>query len=97
MMQPAPNPIGIRFGRNLRRKRDRVGMTQARLAELAGLHRTAIARLEKGERTPRMETTFRLAGALGVSPAALLAGITWEPDGAGGGTYVVSGELIVRG
>jgi transcriptional regulator with XRE-family HTH domain len=95
-MQSAPNPIRKRIGRNLRKERDRVGMTQARLAELAGLHRTAIGLLEKGERTPRIDTIFRLAGALGVLPAALLGGIVWEPDGPGGGTYVVSGELIVR-
>jgi transcriptional regulator with XRE-family HTH domain len=42
------------------------GLTQAQLAERAGMKQSAIARLERGDRTPSIETIARLAVALSV-------------------------------
>ena len=42
------------------------GVTQERLAELTGVHRVTIARIETGEVSPKAETLKRLADALGV-------------------------------
>ncbi len=42
------------------------GMTQERLAEVTGVHRVTIARIETGEVSPKAETLKRLADALGV-------------------------------
>jgi transcriptional regulator with XRE-family HTH domain len=61
------------FARNLRAARRRAGLSQERLSELARLHRTEISLLERGERDPRLTTVFRLADALGLQAAALLA------------------------
>ena len=61
------------FARNLRVTRRGAGLSQERLSALAGLHRTEISLLERGERDPRLSTVFRLAEALGVTAAALLA------------------------
>ncbi len=61
------------FARNLRAARRRAGLSQERLSVLARLHRTEISLLERGERDPRLSTVFRLADALGVPAAALLA------------------------
>ncbi|HEY8304907.1 MAG TPA: helix-turn-helix transcriptional regulator [Solirubrobacteraceae bacterium] len=62
----------VAFGRNLRRARDRAGLTQAQLSSAAPLDRAAISRLECGERAPDMATLLRLCAALGVKPGDLL-------------------------
>jgi len=50
-------------------------MTQEQLGWAAGLHQTAIARIESGERKPNLETVFKLAAGLEVPPAELFDGI----------------------
>jgi transcriptional regulator with XRE-family HTH domain len=62
-----------RFARNLRAARAEAGLSQERLSALAGLHRTEISLLERGERDPKLSTIVRLADALGVPAAALVA------------------------
>jgi transcriptional regulator with XRE-family HTH domain len=64
-----------RFGETLRRLRTAAGVSQERLGFRAGLHRTEISLLERGQRDPRLTTVIRLADALGVDPAALLADV----------------------
>jgi transcriptional regulator with XRE-family HTH domain len=64
------------FGANLRRLRERSGLSQEALATRAGgLHRTEISLLERGEREPRLSTVVLLAQALGVKVATLLRGV----------------------
>ena len=41
----------------------------------AGIHQTAVARIESGERKPTLETIFKLARGLEVPPADLFAEI----------------------
>jgi transcriptional regulator with XRE-family HTH domain len=55
----------------LRLRRLSLGLTQAELAEAAGLSREQVARLEVGESEPRLSTIKRLAGALGCDPALI--------------------------
>ncbi len=55
------------FGEKLRELRTAAGLTQTELAEKAGLHRQAIAKLELGERQPAWETVRSITKALGVS------------------------------
>jgi transcriptional regulator with XRE-family HTH domain len=64
------------FGRRLRALREEKGWTQAELGEKAGMLHHAIARLERGERTPGWDTVLKLAEALGVTPNDFLG----EPD-----------------
>lgn len=45
-------------------RRVELGVSQAQLAELCGTTQSAIARLERGERPPRIDTLLRIAGAL---------------------------------
>jgi transcriptional regulator with XRE-family HTH domain len=68
-----------RFGHNLRLARDQKGISQERLGERAGLHRTAVGQIERGERVARTDTLVRLACALDSSPLDLLAGLAWRP------------------
>lgn len=64
------------FAANLRRHRDRAGLSQEALAEACNLHRTEISLLERCKRSPRLETLVILARGLGLSsPAELLEGI----------------------
>ncbi len=73
--------VAAHFGRNLARCRKRVGISQEEAAVRASLHRTAVGQLERGERTARVDTLIKLAGALGVEPGELLDGLEWEPGG----------------
>jgi transcriptional regulator with XRE-family HTH domain len=69
----------------LARERGRAGLTQAALAERAGISRGALSRLENGRvGDARPRTLLGLAAALGADPGALVA---WadRPDGAGAG------------
>jgi transcriptional regulator with XRE-family HTH domain len=51
-------------------------MTQKDLAQRTGLAKSTISLLERGEQFARISTVRRLAGALDVSPAELLADTT---------------------
>lgn len=55
------------FADRLRELRDKAGLTQAQLAERAGLHLSAVTRFEQGLREPSWSTAQSLADALGVS------------------------------
>jgi transcriptional regulator with XRE-family HTH domain len=63
------------FGVNMRAARLHAGLSQVALSEATGLDRAAISFLERAERSPDLSTLVRIAGALGVTPAALLDGI----------------------
>ncbi len=71
--------IAARFGRNLVRSRKAAKLSQEELGFRASLHRTEIGQLERGIRLARIDTLVKLAGALGVSPMALLDGMDWNP------------------
>lgn len=71
--------VAAQFGKNLTLLRRRADLSQEELSFRASLHRTEIGLLERGVRTPRIDTLAKLAGALGVAPADLLAGIEWQP------------------
>ena len=64
------------FASNLRRHRERVGLSQEVLASICDLHRTEISLLERSKRSPRLETIVILAKGLKLaSPGDLLEGI----------------------
>lgn len=63
---------GRAFARGTRLLRERLGMTQAQLAEAADLHEQFVSQLERGERSPGIETIDAVATALNVEPWELL-------------------------
>lgn len=56
----------------LRETRLKVGVSQEKLAALAGLHRTYISSVELGKRNVSLVNIEKLAAALGVSMAELM-------------------------
>lgn len=77
-MKGSPD-VSAWFARNLKRCRQRSGLSQEELAYRAGLHRTEVSLLERGARTPRADTIVRLAGGLEVPAGELLDGLEWTP------------------
>jgi transcriptional regulator with XRE-family HTH domain len=63
-----PNP---QFGRNVRRYRQRLHLTQEALGELSGLDRGYISGIERGIRNPTAVTIEKLAEALRIHPGQL--------------------------
>ena len=59
------------FGTHVRQLRKRRDLTQLEFARLAGLHRTYVAGLERGNRNPRLVTIHRVAQALKIWPGEL--------------------------
>ena len=64
--------VQVRFGERLRAVRQQRGISQEKLAELAGLHRTYVSSIERGERNVSLVNIERLAAALGVTMAELM-------------------------
>ena len=61
-----------RLAANLRGARARLGLSQERLAERAGLHRTYVGGIERAERNVSIDNIERLAAALEVDIVDLL-------------------------
>jgi len=59
-------------GHNVRRFRERKGLTQERFAELSGFSQQYVSGLECGRRNPTVVTVYELATALGVTHLDLL-------------------------
>jgi transcriptional regulator with XRE-family HTH domain len=63
------------FGNNVATRRRELGLSQEGLAERAGLHRTYVGSVERGERNPALKSIVKIALALGVNPGDLLKGV----------------------
>lgn len=65
---PSPCP----FGKILVTAREERGITQYRLARLAGRSIQQISQIERGEREPKLSALILLAHALGMEPGTLV-------------------------
>ncbi len=61
-----------RFARKLKTERLARGISQEALAELAGLHRTYVGSVERGERNIAVDNMESLANAMGLDICDLL-------------------------
>ncbi|MBY0401319.1 helix-turn-helix domain-containing protein [Myxococcota bacterium] len=64
-----------RFGAVVRQRREAAGISQEALADSAGLHRTYISLLERGQRNPSLEVIAALAEGLNTSMASLVGAL----------------------
>jgi transcriptional regulator with XRE-family HTH domain len=60
------------IGEEIRAARLHANLTQERLAELAGMDRQAVNRIEQGHQSPVLDSLIRIAYALGVPLADLV-------------------------
>jgi len=64
-----------KFGALLRRKREALKLSQETLADKAGIHRTYVGSVERGERNISLQNIVKLAAALDCRAAELLKDI----------------------
>jgi transcriptional regulator with XRE-family HTH domain len=70
-----PQAASEAFGERLRKLRIERGISQDDLAYRTGIHPTAIGRLERGAREPRLTTILRIARGLDIHPGVLVDGL----------------------
>jgi len=61
------------FSRVVKKHREKRKLSRAALAEMSGLHQTYIGLLERGERSPNLDTAKSIARALEISLGKLIA------------------------
>ena len=67
--------LKIYFGEALRRLREERGLSQEELGYESGYHRTYISQLERGQKSPSIQTIFQLARALNLKPRELVKAV----------------------
>lgn len=73
LVTSSKNPnLNVIVGANLRRFRNKLSVSQDEFADMAGLHRTYIGAVERGERNITLGTLQRIATALNLEPTDLL-------------------------
>jgi transcriptional regulator with XRE-family HTH domain len=65
----------LKLGKRLRELREKAGLSQEALADLACLHRTYIGGIERGERNVGVQNLIQIARAMKLTPSELLKGI----------------------
>lgn len=60
------------FGKNLRKYRTNLGLSQEKFAEMCDLHRTYISDVERGQRSISLGNVQKVADALKIEPYKLL-------------------------
>lgn len=68
-------PLQVAFGKLLKAKRQELGHSQEKLADLAGLHFTYVSSVERGERNISLENMAKIAEALGCNIRDLVDGL----------------------
>jgi XRE family transcriptional regulator, regulator of sulfur utilization len=67
------NPaLALAFGECVRALRESLGVAQEALALDAGMDRSYLGKVERGEKQPSLDIVFRLAVVLGLSPSELV-------------------------
>jgi transcriptional regulator with XRE-family HTH domain len=72
-MAQAESVLSDAFSRTVKGYREKRNLSRSALAELSGLHQTYIGLLERGDRSPNLDTAKAIADALGVSLSKMIA------------------------
>jgi len=67
--------IRLRFGRAVRNKRNKLGVSQEEFADICGMDRTYNAGIERGERNVALVNIERIAKGLRISLPELFRGV----------------------
>ena len=57
---------------NIKKYREKAGLTQEQLSELAGISADYLSEIERGKKIPSMKRFFKIASALKILPYQLL-------------------------
>lgn len=68
-------PLAEELGNRVREARELARISQETLGELAGVHRTYVGHLERGEVNPTLYSIVRIADALNIDPGELVKGL----------------------
>ena len=71
-IKPNECPLVAVFAANVRRRRLELNLSQEELGERAGVHRTYVGMLERGEKNVTIYNIERIALALDTKPSSLL-------------------------
>jgi transcriptional regulator with XRE-family HTH domain len=72
-MAQAKSFLSDSFSQVVKKHREKRKLSRATLAEKSGLHQTYIGLLERGERSPNLDTAKAIANALDISLAKIIA------------------------
>lgn len=64
------------IGENIKRLRERFGLTQAQLGDIAGVSDKAVSTWEKGANVPRMGAIQRMADYFGIPKSEIIEGVS---------------------
>jgi transcriptional regulator with XRE-family HTH domain len=67
--------IRVRFGKAVRDKRHKLGVSQEEFADICGLDRTYVGGVERGERNLALVNIEKIAKALRISLSELFRGV----------------------
>lgn len=67
-------------GQRIRNYRNAKGLSQERLAELAGCHHTYIGQVERGEKNATIESLEKISNALNITISDLFEGLNGDND-----------------
>ena len=73
-------PILLTFGKNVQKYRISQGLSQEKLAELAGVHRTYIGMIERAEKNITLCNIEKIAKGLNITISELFDGIGEDCD-----------------
>lgn len=72
-MRRAPLELSDAFAQVVKKHREQKGLSRSLLAEKSGLHQTYIGLLERGQRSPNLDTAQAIAKALGVKLSMIIS------------------------
>lgn len=73
-------PDAVIVGRVIQRFREQKKQSQELVSGFAGIGRTHLSAIERGERKPTLETLFKIADALDIKASIIIAAIEDELD-----------------
>lgn len=78
--KPALNETTRVFGDRVRDRRQELGLSQEAAAVRCGIHWTQLGKVERGQRSLRLETIVKIASGLDVDAGELVSGLPPPPD-----------------
>ncbi|MFB1294366.1 helix-turn-helix domain-containing protein [Mycobacterium sp. pW049] len=69
------NSTTAAFGERVRSRRQELGLSQEAAAQRCGIHWTQFGKVERGQRSLRLETIVRIADGLAIDAGQLVSGL----------------------